>query len=81
MKRMLGVMGLAALLASGTARADDPQRKACLADARRLCRPEMKSLSRKRVELCLARRVAETTPPCHAMIDRVRAERTRKAGK
>ena len=57
------------------ARADDPGRRACYADAQRLCRPEMQSLSRRRVELCLWTHLAQTTPVCDATILQIRAQR------
>lgn len=60
---------------AGSAWADDPAKKACFADAKRLCPAEVKSLSRHKVELCLNRQVEKTTPGCHAMILKVRADR------
>ena len=72
----VALLGGAILLGSSTAaHADDPARRACYADAVRLCSPEMHSLSRRRVELCLANRINQTTPTCHAMILTVRAQR------
>ena len=69
------VPGAILMSLAAPAHADDPARRACYADAVRLCSPEMHSLSRRRVEMCLANRIAQTTPTCHAMILTVRARR------
>ena len=61
--------------------ADDPARRACHADAVRLCPAEMHSLSRRRVELCLWARVSQTTPVCHAMILTIHAQRQAAASR
>jgi hypothetical protein len=73
-------LGAALLLSLPVAaRADDPARRACFADANRLCPAEVHSLSRHRVELCLAAHEAQTSPVCHAMIETIRAQRTAAA--
>ena len=72
---LTGALAIASLLATPPARADDPARRACYPDAVRLCPAEVRSLSRHRVELCLANRIDQTTPACHAMILTVRAQR------
>ncbi len=62
----------------------DPARRACYADAKRLCPEAVRALARHRAELCLAAHIDQTTPGCHAMIVKVKAERdtaaTRRPG-
>lgn len=53
----------------------DPGKKACVAEARRLCPAEMQSLSRKKVEACMITKIAQTSPICHAAMLRIKAER------
>lgn len=53
----------------------DPGKKACAQEARRLCPAEMKSLSRKKVEACMIRKVEQTSPVCRAAMMRIKAER------
>ena len=53
----------------------DPGKKACAQEARRLCPAEMKSLSRKKVEACMIRKVEQTSPVCHAAMLKIKAER------
>lgn len=82
-RRMTTRAALAAailLTVPATALADDPARRACYPDAVRLCRAEVHSLSRRRVELCLATHVDQTTPNCHAMILAIRTQRAAAAG-
>lgn len=80
--KTIAMLGAAASLTiSAAARADDPARRACYADAVRLCRAEVHSLSRRRVELCLANRIAQTSPPCHSMILTIRAQRLAAAAR
>ena len=55
--------------------AADPARAACYADAKRLCPEAVHALSRKRAEICLAAKIDQTSPGCHAMILKVRDER------
>lgn len=59
----------------GAGDAADPARAACYADAKRLCPEAVHALSRKRAEVCLAAKVEQTSPGCHAMILKVREER------
>ena len=66
---------------SVAALADDPARRACHADAVRLCPAEVHSLNRRRVELCLWARVNQTTPVCHAMILTIHAQRAAAASR
>ena len=85
MRAVAAIMGTvgAAILTSVPAptRADDPARRACYADATRLCSSEVHSLSRRRVEICLASHVNQTTPTCHAMIETIRAQRATAASR
>ena len=61
---------------SGSAHAtDDPGKKACAKEARKLCPAEMKSLSRKKVEACMIANVERTSPGCKAAMLRIKAER------
>lgn len=53
----------------------DPGKKACVAEARRLCPMEMKSMSRKKVEACMIQKIDQTSPTCHAAMLRIKAER------
>ncbi|WP_174293424.1 hypothetical protein [Sphingomonas bacterium] len=71
------IEGLALLVAAlpTAALAEDPARRACYADAKRLCPEAVHALSRKRAEVCLAAKIDQTSPGCHAMILKVRAQR------
>lgn len=66
---------LAATLSAAVAHADDPARKACYADAKRLCPEAVHALSRKQAEVCLAAKIDQTSPGCHTMILKVREQR------
>ncbi|MDY0959098.1 hypothetical protein SOM26_10425 [Sphingomonas sp. CFBP8993] len=55
--------------------APDQGKKACVAEARRLCPMEMKSMSRKKVEGCMIQKIEQTSPTCHAAMLRIKAER------
>lgn len=59
--------------------APDPGKKACAAEARKLCPAEMKSMSRKKVEACMIRNVDRTSPTCKAAMLKIKAEREAKA--
>ncbi|MFV0921966.1 hypothetical protein ACR720_01960 [Sphingomonas parapaucimobilis] len=76
---MYAVLIAAALLSPltvGVAQAQsDPGKKACVAEARRLCPMEMKSMSRKKVEGCMIQKIDQTSPTCHAAMLRIKAER------
>ncbi|WP_089413584.1 MULTISPECIES: hypothetical protein [Sphingomonas] len=76
---MYAVLIAAALLSPltvGVAQAQsDPGKKACVAEARRLCPMEMKSMSRKKVESCMIQKIDQTSPTCHAAMLRIKAER------
>jgi len=54
--------------------ANDPGKRDCLQDAKRLCAPEMNALSRNRVKACLIRNIDQTSPVCHATMLRLKAE-------
>lgn len=70
-------LAIIALLGAGGAAsaAQDPGKKACAQEARRLCPAEMRSLSRKRVEACMIAKIHQTSPVCHAAMLRIKAER------
>ncbi|WP_347091822.1 hypothetical protein [Sphingomonas parapaucimobilis] len=76
---MYAVLIASALLSPltvGVAQAQsDPGKKACVAEARRLCPMEMKSMSRKKVEGCMIQKIDQTSPTCHAAMLRIKAER------
>lgn len=54
---------------------DDPGKKACVQEARRLCPAEMKTLSRKKVEACMIVKIQQTSPVCRAAMLRIKADR------
>lgn len=61
------------LLVTVPAHAADPAKQACIADARRLCAPEMQTLSRSRVRACLITHIEQTSPTCHEFMVKARA--------
>lgn len=65
---------LTATLTAGTAQAADPGKRACMADAKRLCAAEMQTLSRSKVRACLIVHMEQTAPPCHDFMVKARAE-------
>ncbi len=69
----MGVLGLMAMAAAVPAAAEDAGKKACFADAKRLCSAEMKSLSRTKVRACLIAHIDETGPQCHDFMVKARA--------
>jgi len=76
LKPGLGLSVLACMMAAGTpAAAEDLGKKACAAEARRLCPAEMRTFSRKKVEACMIAKVDQTSPICHAAMLRIKAER------
>jgi len=73
-----------ALLCASTAEArpdEDPGKRACAAEARKLCAAEMATWSRKKVEACMIAKINQTSPTCRAAMLRIRAERLAAAGK
>ena len=63
-------------MSAATAQAESDQgKKACVAEARRLCPMEMKSMSRKKVEGCMIQKIDQTSAVCHAAMLRIKAER------
>lgn len=60
---------------AGSSQQPDPGKKACVAEARRLCPAEMKSLSRKKVEACMIAKIDQTSATCHAAMLRIKAQR------
>lgn len=76
MYKAMTVAALLSPLSIGVAQAEsDPGKKACVAEARRLCPMEMKSMSRKKVEACMIQKIDQTSPTCHAAMLRIKAER------
>lgn len=70
------LLPLAVVAVGGIAQAEpDPGKKACVAEARRLCPAEMKSMSRKKVEGCMIAKIEQTSPICHAAMLKIKAER------
>ncbi len=73
------ILAIAALLSpvapSAAQAQSDPGKKACVAEARRLCPMEMKSMSRKKVEACMIQKIDQTSATCHAAMLRIKAER------
>lgn len=53
----------------------DLGKKACAQEARRLCRSEMQSFSRKKVEACMISRISQTSTVCHEAMLRIKSER------
>lgn len=64
---------LALTLAGALMASPDPARKACIADAQRLCKAEMQKVNRGKVRACLIVHMAETSPPCHDFMAKARA--------
>jgi hypothetical protein len=59
--------------------AQDIGKKACMADAKRLCPAQVKALDRPGAERCLMANINQTTPNCHdtiLAIAKQRADRT-----
>lgn len=78
--RVIGLALVAALATAPVVQAQpDPGKKACVAEARRLCPAEMKSMSRRKVEACMIRRIADTAPTCRSAMLKIKAEREAKA--
>ena len=72
----LGLLTLCCVAAIATpAAAEDLGKKACAAEARRLCPAEMKTFSRKKVEACMIAKIDQTSAICHAAMLRIKAER------
>ena len=66
--RLTAVVALTFVSLAPSLRAEDAARKICMADAKRLCPDAVKAASRHRAEVCLAQRIAETTPACHDVV-------------
>lgn len=56
------------------ARAEDAGKKACLADAKRLCPDAIRAMSRSRARACLITKIEQTSPECHSYMLKARAE-------
>lgn len=70
MKAIVVTLLLASAVGSTAARAvaEDVGKKACMADARRLCSAQVKALDRAGAEHCLFLKLDQTTPNCHDTI-------------
>ena len=53
-------------------------RRLCMPDAKRLCSAQVKAMNKKAAELCLWQKIDQTSPQCHQMIVKIRAERQAK---
>ena len=53
----------------------DAGKRACVAEARRLCPAEMKTFSRAKVEACMIGKIDQTSATCHAVMLQMKAER------
>lgn len=71
----LAIVCCLAAMPVAPAAAEDLGKKACIADARRLCPAAMQSMSRKKVEACLIARIDQTSPVCHAAMLQIKAQR------
>lgn len=82
-RSIVAVAGFGLILAAGTEAAlgEDLGKKACAAEARKLCPAEMASWSRKKVEACMIAKINQTSPTCHAAMLRIKAERLAAAAK
>ncbi len=69
------------LLAPVPVHAEDIGRKACFADAKRLCPAAVHAFNRKAAEACLFEKIAQTTPHCHDTILLIHEQRARKNAK
>jgi hypothetical protein len=74
---LTAAIGLAAI-ATVPAGAEDAGRKACFADAKRLCPAQVNAFKRKAVEACMIQRIDETSPTCHATMLAIRDQRQAK---
>lgn len=75
---LAAVLALAVVGAATPAAAADQGRKACFADAKRLCPAQVKAFNRKAAEACMIQRVDETSPTCHATMLAIREKRMAK---
>ncbi len=75
-RRLVSTLAFATLaaLAAAPAAAADEGKKACITDARNLCKAEMNSMSRKRVQACLIAKIEQTSPICHTTMLKLKAE-------
>jgi len=81
MRRLSKIARLAMLIAAAAmpASAEDIGKKACMADAKRLCPAQVKAMDRKGAEACLYQKINETTPHCHETILLIREQRAQAA--
>ena len=69
----LAVLSAALLVAAPAQAAPDEGKRACLSDAKVLCKAEMRSMSRKRVQACLIAKIEQTSPVCHTTMLKLKA--------
>ena len=76
-----GLVALGAMLVAlpVSLQAADPAKKACMADAKRLCPDAIKAMSRSRARACLIVKVEQTSPTCHSFM--LKAEADAAAGR
>ena len=70
----LAVFSAALLVTAPAQAAPDPGKRACLHDAKLLCAAEMRSLSRKKVQVCLIAKIEKTSSLCHVTMLKLKAE-------
>ena len=78
-----GTLGLSAALMAMPpfAQAEDIGKKACMADAKRLCAAVVHAFNRKGAEACLFQKIEQTTPQCHDTILLIHAQREQQRQK
>ena len=69
----LAVLSAVLLVAAPASAAPDEGKRACLSDAKVLCKAEMRSLSRKKVQACLIAKIEQTSPVCHTTMLKLKA--------
>jgi hypothetical protein len=75
---LASLLAIAAVASVTPASAADQGRKACFADAKRLCPAQVKAFNRKAAEACMIQRIEETSPTCHATMLAIRDQRITK---
>jgi hypothetical protein len=80
--RLTGLRALlsaaALLMAPAQVHAEDVGRKACYADAKRLCPAAVHAFNRRAAEACLFDKIAQTTPHCHDTILLIHEQRLQR---
>lgn len=75
---LASLLAIAAVASVTPVSAADQGRKACFADAKRLCPAQVKAFNRKAAEACMIRRIDETSSSCHATMLAIRDQRMAK---